>query len=155
VHPLVPAVLVGAGGLDELGADAKPEPPHAELREAAEGAGGEGLAVVGADPLGQPIGAEEPLEDLLGGLQQRTLEPVAGQEIAGVGVLDRERIAVAAIAQAELALEVDRPDHIGAGDRRVGTPGMGPDPGPPAVADAAMAHQDPMNRRGGRHLRRG
>jgi hypothetical protein len=141
VHPLVAAILVGAGGLDEFGADAEPEPPDAELREAAEGTGGEGLPIVGADPLGDPVGAEEPLEDLLGGLEQRTLEPVTGQEIAGVGVLDRKRVAVAAVAQLELALEVDRPDHIGASDWRVGTPGMGPDPGAPPVADAAMAHR--------------
>ena len=77
--------------------------PDAELREAAEGARGEGLAIVGADPLGEPVGAEEPLEDLLGGLEQRALEPLTGQEIAGVGVLDRERIAVAAVPEAELA----------------------------------------------------
>jgi hypothetical protein len=29
---------------------------------------------------------------------------------------------------------------------------MGPDPGAPTVADAAMAYQDPVNGRGGRHL---
>jgi hypothetical protein len=29
---------------------------------------------------------------------------------------------------------------------------MGSDPGAPTVADAAMAHQDPVNGRGGRHL---
>lgn len=45
------------------------------------------------------------------------LEPLVSQEISGVRVLDGERMAVAAIAQLELALEVDRPDDIRAGDR--------------------------------------
>lgn len=45
VHALVPAILVGAGGLDELGSNTEPQPPDAELQEAAEGTGGEGLAV--------------------------------------------------------------------------------------------------------------
>ena len=90
---------MGAGRLNELGADPQPEPPDAELGEAAQCAGREGLAIVGADPLGKSIGAEEPLEDLLGGLEERALEAVAGQEIAGVGVLHGERIAVAASAE--------------------------------------------------------
>jgi hypothetical protein len=109
----VAAVLVWAGRLDELGADAESQPPDAELGEAAEGAGGKRLAIVGADPLREPVGAEESLDDLLRRLQERALEPVAGQEIAGVGILDRERVTVAAIAQPELALEVDRPDDVG------------------------------------------
>jgi hypothetical protein len=87
---LVPAVLMRARGLDELGADPEAEPPDAELGEAAEGTGGKGLAIVGADPLGHAMGPEEALKDLLGRLEQRALEPLAGQEIAGVGLLDRE-----------------------------------------------------------------
>ena len=31
------------------------EPQHAELGEAAEGAGGEGLPIIGADPLGESV----------------------------------------------------------------------------------------------------
>jgi hypothetical protein len=105
VHALMAAVLVGTGGLDELGPNPQPEPPDAELREAAERTGGEGLPVIGADPLRQAKGPEEPLEHLLGGLEQRAFEPIAGQEVAGVGVLHGERVAVAAIAEPELALK--------------------------------------------------
>ena len=46
MHPLMPAVLVGAGGLDELGPNAEPEPPDGELAEAVERVRGrEGHAV--------------------------------------------------------------------------------------------------------------
>jgi hypothetical protein len=82
VQPLVAAILVRAGGLDELGANPESEPPDAELGEPAEGAGGEGLPVIRADPLGEPMGAEEAAKDLLSRFEQGTLEPVAGQEIA-------------------------------------------------------------------------
>ena len=45
MHALVPAILVGAGGLDELGPHPQAQPPDAELREPAQGAGSEGLAI--------------------------------------------------------------------------------------------------------------
>lgn len=50
VHPLMPAVLLRLSGLDLLRPDPQLNPPDGELREAAEGVGGEGLTVVGADP---------------------------------------------------------------------------------------------------------
>jgi hypothetical protein len=58
VHALVAPVLMRAGGLDELGANAELEPPDAELGEAAEGTGGKGLAIIGADALGEPVGPD-------------------------------------------------------------------------------------------------
>jgi hypothetical protein len=96
------------------------------------------LAIVGPNPHRESVGAEEPLEGLLGRRQQRSREPVTGQEIAGVSVLDGERVAVAAIAQAELAFEVDRPDDVGSRDGSVRAAGMGANSGPPAVADATV-----------------
>lgn len=42
VHALVPAVLVGAGGFDELGADPELDPVDGKLGEAGDGDGGEG-----------------------------------------------------------------------------------------------------------------
>ena len=49
MHAFMPAVLLGAAGLDELGQDAQAHPPGRELREPRQGVGGEGHAVVGAD----------------------------------------------------------------------------------------------------------
>ena len=151
MHPFVPAILVRGGGLDELGPHPEPEPPDAELGEAAEGAGGKGLPIVGANPLGESVGAEEAPKDLLGRLEQRTFEPVAGQQIARVGILDGERIAVAAIAELELSLEVDRPDGIGPGDRGLGAAGVRAELRAAAMPDAAVSHQDPMNGGNGGH----
>lgn len=66
MHPLMPSVLLRAGRLDELGTDAEPEPPDAELGQAAERRG-EGRPIVRADALGEPVGAKESAEDLLRG----------------------------------------------------------------------------------------
>ena len=87
----MPPVLLRTGGLDELGANAEAEPPDAELREAAERTGGNGRPIIRADPLREPVGAEEPTEDVLGRLEPRAVESLTGQEIARVGVLDGER----------------------------------------------------------------
>ena len=52
VHVLVFSVLVGAGGLDEIGHDPELDEPDREPGEAAKGIGGEGRTIVCADPLG-------------------------------------------------------------------------------------------------------
>jgi len=98
-----------------------------------------------ADPLGESVGAEQPPEDLLGGLEERPLEPVAGEQVARVRILDGERVAVATIAELELAPEVDRPDDIGPGDRGLRLAGMGSDLGTAPATDATVAHEDPVN----------
>jgi hypothetical protein len=53
------------------------------------------------------------------------------------------------IAQAELALEVDRPDHVGASDGSLRSAGMGADLGASASADTAVPDQDAVDGRGG------
>jgi hypothetical protein len=63
VHALVSAVLVRGSGLSKLGQDAEPDPPDGQRGETPERLGGEGDAVIGADPPGQAILAEEALED--------------------------------------------------------------------------------------------
>jgi hypothetical protein len=80
MHPFVAAILLGRGGLDELGADAELEPPDAKLREAPEGARGEWLAIVRADARGEAVRAKQAAEDQLRRLQERAVEALAGQE---------------------------------------------------------------------------
>jgi hypothetical protein len=124
MHVLVLAVLVRAGGFDELGGDAEPDEPDRERGEAAEGVGGEGRSVVGPDPLRETVLAEEPLEDLLGGHQGGAGEPTAAEEVAGEHVLSGEGVAEHAVAQAELAVVVDGPDGVGLFGQGPGAAGM-------------------------------
>jgi hypothetical protein len=49
VHAFVAAILLRFAGFDALGKDAESDPPGGQLGEPAEGMGGEGRAVVGAD----------------------------------------------------------------------------------------------------------
>ncbi len=52
VHVLVLSVLLGAGGLDEIGHDPELHEPDREPGETAESIGSEGRTVVCSDPLG-------------------------------------------------------------------------------------------------------
>src|SRR5690606_1331982 len=114
----------GMGGLDELGLDPEPEPPDAELGEAAEGAGGERRTVVAAEPLGQAVLAEETLEDRSTRRVARCRESLTGEQVARVAVDDGERVAAAAIADGEVPLEVGGPDRVWRVHRRGGTARM-------------------------------
>ena len=82
MHALVPAILVGGGGLDELRPDPEPQPPDAELREAAKSTGGKGLAVIGADAVGEAVLTEQAAEHYLGRLEERALEPFRSLALA-------------------------------------------------------------------------
>jgi hypothetical protein len=124
MHVLVLAVLVRAGGLDQLGGDADPDEPDRERGEAAEGVGGEGSSIIRPDPLRETVLAEEPLEDLLCGHQRGAGEATAAEEIAGEHVLSCEGVAEHAVAQAELALVADGPDGVGLVGQGPGAAGM-------------------------------
>jgi hypothetical protein len=89
MHAFVTAVLLGMGGLDQLGTDPQADPPDREAREAADGGGcGKGDAVVGANDLRQAVLTKEALKVLLGcdGLNRELR--AAGQKIAAVAVGD-------------------------------------------------------------------
>jgi len=124
VHAFVAAVVLRLAGLDELGEDAEADPPDREGGEAAEGVGGEGGTVVGADALRQAVLAKEALEDGSGAFDSRNGESLAAEEEATEAVLHGEGIAVKAVAQAKLALEVGTPDGVGLIDRSGGSAGM-------------------------------
>src|SRR2546421_1032798 len=92
MHPLVPAVLLGMGGLDQLGMNAEADPPHRERRESAEGTGSKRRAVIGANPLGQAEATKEPLEYRPTRFARRLEETAAAEQKARGGVLDGERV---------------------------------------------------------------
>ncbi len=52
MHSFVTAVLLRLAGLNELGNDPELDPGDGQLGEAAEGTGGERVAVVAANPVG-------------------------------------------------------------------------------------------------------
>ena len=52
MHAFVTTVLLGFAGFDEFREDAEADPPGGEFGEPGERCGGEGSAVVGANPFG-------------------------------------------------------------------------------------------------------
>ena len=71
--------------------------------------------VVRPDGERQAVLAERALEDGPSGDGLRREQPTAGEQEPGVLVRDGERVAVRAVARAELPLEVRRPEVVGGG----------------------------------------
>lgn len=110
VHAFVAAVLLGVSWLDALDGDAEPEPPDGELGEVEEPVGAaEGHAIIGPDGERQAALLEELLEGRDGEVLPGRVERLAEQEEARGVVGDGERVAVAAVAELELAFEVGAP----------------------------------------------
>jgi len=93
VHALVPTVLLGMRGLDELGTDPEADPPHRKRRQSSEGRGGERHAVVGADDAWQAVLFEEALEDRLCEVNGGGAEPLAREQVTAVTVDDGQGVA--------------------------------------------------------------
>src|SRR6267378_2606988 len=113
MHPLVTAVLGRFTGLDPLRFNSQLDPPFRELAEAAQGQRGERRSVVGADHLGQPGSAKDPLKPRLHFLLPGSLKRAAQKQIPREIVADGQRITAAAVAQQEVALKVRTPTLIG------------------------------------------
>ena len=143
VHPLVRSVLLGLGREGPLVLDAQAAPPHVEPGEAVDAGGAKGHAVVGADRPRQAVLPEEPFEDRAHLLALRSEQAVASQEVAGVLVGDRQRVAVHAIAGAEVALEVGGPETIGLRGGRRHDPGVLVVAPAPPVLDQPAARARP------------
>lgn len=131
--------------MDALDLDAETEPPDGQLAEAVEGVGGgERHAVVRADHVRQAKVFERAFEDGEGESLLRGGQRLTRQEIPTREVGDREGIAVAAIAEQELALVIGAPEGVGRrGPRELGAGGVGT----PAAAmlDEAMAIEHRMD----------
>src|SRR6185437_3071137 len=105
MHPLMAAVLLGVAGDDALNANAQAQPPHRQLREAKKRVrAGKGRPVVGADGLGEAKFLENAFEDAEGIHRSGAGESLAADQVSAGEVRDSQRIAVAAIAEHELAL---------------------------------------------------
>ena len=116
VHALVTAVLLRMARFDALDGDAEAEPPDRQLGEVEERVrAGERNAIIGADGAWQPALAEETLESGHRRLLADGIERLAHEQETGSVVGDGKRVAVAAVAEAELAFEVGAPQIIGLG----------------------------------------
>jgi hypothetical protein len=124
MHAFMDGVLLRFAWFDELGIDAKLDEPDGESGKASQGTGGEGDAIVGADAVGQAKLVEEPGEVLLGELEGDGGVGVHPEQVAGGQIADRERKAVMAIPEAELALVVGGPDVVGPHRDGLGTTGV-------------------------------
>ena len=109
-------VLFGVTGRDAFGRDAQFDEVDGESGEPAEAGGCERRAVVGSDDGGEPPLAEGALDDGEDVGERWARESFAGDEEAGVGVDDRERVDAGAVACARPALEVDGPAVVGGVD---------------------------------------
>src|SRR3954470_20382957 len=111
----------------------------------------EGHAVVGPNRLGQPKLLEGPLKDREREFLGRRGERFAGQEVPAGEIGDRQRIAVAAIPEHELALVVGTPEGVRlGGSRQHGAGRVVSAPLPPFHEAVAIEHG--MDRTDGRQL---
>src|SRR5206468_5439602 len=113
VHPFVGAVLLRRRGSGTLMLNAEPEPPDIELRQAMNPRRRERDAIVGADRVRQTLLAEQAGDDRSHAESLGREQTVTCEQVARVLVGHRERVAVHAIAGAEVALEVRGPEIVG------------------------------------------
>jgi hypothetical protein len=145
MHALVPAVLVGTRGLDELGEDTEGDPPDGELGEPSDGDGGERVAVVSSDTLRKTELLEETAKAADCGLEIEAEHAVAVEEEPGVAILNGEGKAEVAVLGAELALEVGGPGGVGFREDGKGRSRSGPSTLGFLGFDAAMPGEDPVD----------
>src|SRR5207247_594142 len=144
VHPLVSSVLLRVRRLDQLRMDAEPDPPDGECRQPAQGTGGKRRAVIGADSLRPAIAPEEPGKHGPTRGDRRLEQAAAAEQETRRGVLDRERVAVDAIAGAKLPFEIGGPDRIRLIERGVGAAVVKAAPRSTPAAGAAMTLANPV-----------
>src|SRR4029453_11148745 len=94
---------------DALGLDAKLDPPHRQTRETTDAAAGKWRTVVAADRQWQPVFAERCFQQRPRATRIDTPHRLATQQVAAVGIADRQRIAAPAVIGAEPALVIDAP----------------------------------------------
>src|SRR2546425_9296294 len=110
--------------LDELRPNAEPHPPYRQRRQSPQRIGGKRLPIVGADPFGEAVAAKQALKHGPTAFGGRPEQAAAAEQEAGRAILDRERIAVHAIAGAKLTFEIRGPDRVGLFHRRAGGAGV-------------------------------
>src|SRR5262249_1915899 len=153
MHAFVAAVPVGMAGLDARGLESGAQASDGGFSWAVEGVGrGKGHAVVGANDLRETKFFEGALEDGEGELllcrgQRLTREQVAAGEVG-----DRQRVAVVAVAEHELAFVISTPEGVRfGGPAELGT--LSAMPPATAAFDEAMPVEDSVDGANCRQMR--
>ena len=108
------AVLLRAARFDALDVDAETEPPDGELGEIEEGVwASEGYSIVGSYCLGETALAEQALEGSNGEVFAGGFEGLTQEQVSRGVIGDGEGIAIAPVAELELAFEVGAPQFVG------------------------------------------
>ena len=151
---LMRSILFRSPERDPFRHDPEAHPPDIQAREPAEGRTGERLAVIAANPVGQPIVAKRALEAPAGEARTAAEQRITPQHIAAEPVSQRQRIAVHPVARAELALEIGGPRRIRPGDRGQPVRPVRHRPSAAARHDHAVSPQQVADRRSTRPGRR-
>src|SRR5215475_5211420 len=112
MHPLVSAVLLWRGRMDEARFDPELEPPSRQPGETTRSTRAKGGSVVATDRPRQAISSERRRKNRLHALDRRTRDPHLDQK-AAVAVHNRQRVNPLAVQRAEPAFEVGRPFIVG------------------------------------------
>src|SRR5262245_56593095 len=109
VHAFVASILAGLARLNALGTDAQLDPPFRQLTDPAQGQGGKGGAVIGANAIRQAVSAKSPLKPGSNRLIGRVLQGPTDQQIPREIVTERQRITAPPAPHQKISLEVRAP----------------------------------------------
>src|SRR5262249_44233741 len=112
MQALVTAVLARLTSFDPFRLDAELDPPHRESAQAPYARTRKRWSIVAADRARQAVFSESRLHQRLYPARIGPPHHLAPEQIAAVGITDRQRFAPPAVAGAEPTLEVDRPSVV-------------------------------------------
>jgi hypothetical protein len=107
------AVLLWLAWLDELRKNPQANPPGGKGGKTGEGMGGEGDAIVGADPVGKTVFLEQSGEDGFCAGNSGGMKSLAADDVTAEVIGDREGKTIDTVAGFELALEIRTPKIVG------------------------------------------
>src|ERR1700678_4219522 len=114
MHALMPAVLLRLARRNALRNHAGLDQLDRQLRQSAGTARGKRRSVVGTHVMRQAELAERRIQHRPDMVGIRARQPLAAQQIAAMGIGDRQRLAAPAVAGQETTLEVDAPHIVAA-----------------------------------------
>src|SRR6185436_11174133 len=112
VHPLVRSVLFGMAGNDPFDGDAEANPPKREPGKPCQTRRSERTAIVRQDCAREAVFTEDPLECALRMRPFVRRKRIAREQVTAHVIDHGQRIAVAMIAEEEMALVVDRHEVV-------------------------------------------